>query len=217
MKLSQILLCRKAAARFLAAPVMLGLLSLPGFADTVVWQTNFESPVAPGYYNTGDSVGSPNMMSIHNGAASVVSAPCLAASSGTISQCLQIISDPIQLYTTTNFGPGDYEISASVAGGSEAATVFVQLGAGNFHNFNVNANAPFTTYTNFESIESGQAAQFLFQTYPGVLLNSITITELSDSTAAAPEPSSWLLLSTALFAGIPSAIRRRRARRLATA
>lgn len=182
-------------------------------ADTVVFQTDFQSPgTTPGTYTAGSNVGSPNSFNVFSGSVEVVGGdagnPCVAA--GGAGQCLRLA--PVQLYSNTEFGEGRYRVDLEMAGGSSTTQVSAFMGM-QFQFITVVANTPFTTYQFFPTISTpNEVSRLQIGGGGGVLLSSVKVTQLGATQTPVPEPATLLLLGTGLV-GVAAKSRGRLRRR----
>jgi hypothetical protein len=86
-----------------------------------------------------------------------------------------------------------------MAGGSVTSDILVQFGGGNYDLITVVANTPFTNCHWFSSIDEGTSSVLDIQGQSGVLLDTITATQLQ--TVPSPEPAAWGLVLATLITG----------------
>lgn len=186
-------------------------------ADTVVLQTNFQLPQDLGTYPVGSSVGTPDSFRVAPGASvEVVGAstdpanPCVAA--GGTGQCLRLPPPPGTvpfIISNKQFGAGEYFVTLSIAGGDSTRTIIAEFPGLGQGFFTVGANDPFRTFEFSATVPTSVLAELQINGY-GVLINSITVTQIESQTPApVPEPATMLLFATGLV-GVAARVRRRR-------
>jgi hypothetical protein len=186
------------------------LVSVAGaHADQIVFQANFGETSSIFPFPPEGPIGMPNSVTVQQGAVFFVGGasgppnPCSIAGLGPTffgsTYCLQLTtaSPEAVLIGSTLIGPGNYQTTVQMAGGSTSLDTLLNLGGlGSVQS--VAANSPFTNYRWVNTVPDGDHSMLTFSADgSGILISSITVTQIGVGSEEAPEPASWALIGMA--------------------